>query len=78
MITARLFLGEVVFQGAGDQQGRFMCHGKTEWTLLDPVESSHPYDAGEAMAREIRERLKAALGDELWDMLETTLSGAHT
>jgi len=41
------------------------------WTLLDPVESSHPYDGGEAMAREIRERLKAALGDEVWDMLET-------
>ena len=40
-----------------------------EWTLLDPVESFHPYDGGEAMAREIRERLKAALGDELWDML---------
>ena len=40
-----------------------------EWTLLDPIESKHPYDGGEAMAREIEERLKAAVGDELWDML---------
>jgi len=39
------------------------------WTLLDPVESSHPYDGGEAMAREIETRLKAALGDEVWEWL---------
>ena len=39
------------------------------WTLLDPVELSHPYDGGESMAREIETRLKAALGDEVWDML---------
>jgi len=48
-----------------------------EWTLLDPIESSHHYDGGESVAREIEERLKAELGDEVWDMLETTLSGAH-
>uniref|UniRef100_A0A6M3J107 Uncharacterized protein n=1 Tax=viral metagenome TaxID=1070528 RepID=A0A6M3J107_9ZZZZ len=40
-----------------------------EWTLLDPIESNHLYDGGEAMAREIENRLKAELGEEVWDML---------
>jgi len=41
-----------------------------EWTLTDPIDSHHVYDAGESMAREIETRLKQELGDEVWDMLE--------
>ena len=42
-----------------------------EWTLTDPIESSHPYDGGESLAREIETRLKAELGEEVWDMLSS-------